>query len=228
MPSTTALKLEGKRFGRLLVIKRDTTYGPRKTYWHCKCDCGRRPVIRGTRLMRGTTRSCGCWRREASAMRGRSQKFSHGLARTITGRTWYSMMTRCRNIKWDAYTHYGAKGIKVCERIASTPQALIDLIGERPSLKYSLDRKNNRGHYSCGLCADCATNDWSMNIRWATAKEQKRNTSYNRMITVNGQTRCCAEWAEIYGLDRHTVLSRLNNGWTPEESVSPVDRRKRT
>lgn len=216
---STALQLDGKRFGRLLVLKRDPNHATKKTWWHCKCDCGAEAVIRGNRLTAGMTRSCGCLQRELSAERGAARSFSHGLARTITARSWYGMMTRCRNPKWDTYKKYGAKGVKVCERIASSPQVLIDLIGERPSRIFSLDRKNSRGHYSCGMCRECAINGWPMNIRWATDKEQHRNASTNRMIVFNRQNRCMAEWAEIFGVNYRKFRERIASGWTMEEAI---------
>ena len=220
MPSTTALKLEGKRFGRLLVLNRNTAYSPRKTYWDCRCDCGELATVRGIRLTHGITRSCGCLARELSGRRLTSKLLSHGQSRTITARSWYGMMTRCRNPKWDTYARYGAKGVKVCSRIAESPQALIDLIGDRPSKDHSLDRKNSRGHYSCGMCSDCARKDWPMNIRWATAKEQHRNASSNHRITFNGETRCMSEWAELYGVDYGKFRGRIKRGWPMERAVA--------
>jgi len=217
---STALRLDGKRFGRLLVIKRDPNHSPKKTWWHCLCDCGERTIVRGNRLTAGVTKSCGCWQRELSSMRCASREFSHGMASTITGRSWYSMMTRCRNPKWDTYARYGANGVKVCSRIAGSPQALIDLIGERPSKDHSLDRKNSRGHYSCGMCSDCARNDWPMNLRWATTKEQHRNASSNRRITFNGETRCMSEWAELYGIEYGKFRGRIKRGWSMAHALA--------
>lgn len=55
--------LAGKRFGKLEVIKRDTS-APKGTakpaYWICKCDCGSMVSIRADHLVNNTTRSCGC------------------------------------------------------------------------------------------------------------------------------------------------------------------------
>lgn len=56
----------GKRFGRLVVIRR--TDDPPGTWngvrYVCRCDCGMETVVRGRHLRQGLVKSCGCLRRE--------------------------------------------------------------------------------------------------------------------------------------------------------------------
>lgn len=57
-------KLEGQRFGKLVVLERagsfigtdDTKY----SQWLCQCDCGNTKIVRGHDLIRGSVSSCGC------------------------------------------------------------------------------------------------------------------------------------------------------------------------
>lgn len=60
------IDLAGKRFGRLLVVKRASNrpnHG--KAMWLCQCDCGNTKIIVGTSLTRKKgTKSCGCIRKE--------------------------------------------------------------------------------------------------------------------------------------------------------------------
>lgn len=56
--------LTGQRFGRLTVLKDSGNRLDRKVVWLCMCDCGQETLVRSTRLRKGTTRSCGCLRRE--------------------------------------------------------------------------------------------------------------------------------------------------------------------
>lgn len=130
-------------------------------------------------------------------------------------------MTRCRNATDEHYATYGAKGIKVCEHLDKSPEALIALIGERPSTSLSIDRfPNPRGNYSCGTCEECLKNGWIFNIRWATDKEQARNQITNRMITLRGETRCMSEWAELLGKNYGIVRAKIRRGWTPERAFA--------
>ncbi len=60
--------LTGQRFGRLTalyhVARSDRARG---SYWHCRCDCGSELDVHTESLLRGLTRSCGCWNRDQSA-----------------------------------------------------------------------------------------------------------------------------------------------------------------
>jgi hypothetical protein len=55
--------LTGKKFGRLLVLKRAQSRHNRAT-WLCICDCGKTKIVLGRHLRIGKTKSCGCIRRE--------------------------------------------------------------------------------------------------------------------------------------------------------------------
>lgn len=116
---------------------------------------------------------------------------------------------------------YGAKGIKVCEFLRSGPDRLAFLIGPRqPGL--SIDRIECAGHYSCGQCAECMTNGWPINIRWATVIEQARNKPGLKFLTLRGETHCLAEWCERLRVPYQLAKSRLNRGWGIEEALKPL------
>jgi hypothetical protein len=62
--------LEGKRFGRWVVIKREKKSSEyRKVYWLCKCDCGNEKVVSSDALRYGDSISCGCYKKEMSIKR---------------------------------------------------------------------------------------------------------------------------------------------------------------
>jgi hypothetical protein len=69
------IDLTDMRFGRLTVIGREGTYQsyPGKTYttWRCVCDCGNEIVVIGQNLRQGSTRSCGCLRKETAHFHAR-------------------------------------------------------------------------------------------------------------------------------------------------------------
>lgn len=61
--------LTGEKFGRLTVIKQSEDWIIPTTQvhipmWHCKCECGKELNVRGADLKNGTTRSCGCLKRD--------------------------------------------------------------------------------------------------------------------------------------------------------------------
>lgn len=57
-------KMNGKRFGRWLVIERAEREGTSNDYWLCRCDCGTEKVVSGYNMRRGQSKSCGCMRDE--------------------------------------------------------------------------------------------------------------------------------------------------------------------
>jgi hypothetical protein len=64
----TVHNLSGQRFGRLVVIERDTNISGRNAAWLCRCDCGQTTIVFGYNLNgrngRQQTYSCGCYRSE--------------------------------------------------------------------------------------------------------------------------------------------------------------------
>jgi hypothetical protein len=64
----------GQIFGQLTVVARAPRVGGRDA-WQCQCTCGQPRVVRQDRLRSGNTTSCGCARRQADTMVGRT--FGH-------------------------------------------------------------------------------------------------------------------------------------------------------
>lgn len=71
-----------------------------------------------------------------------------------------------------------------------------------------IERKDNNQGYS------------PTNCRWASRKEQMRNTRRSKLITYNGETKTLSEWCEILGLNYARVEARLRLGHTVEEAFS--------
>ncbi len=177
----------------------------------CRCKCGKQVSVNRSSLLSGRTKSCGCLQDEIR----RKTHFKHGLSRTPIDATWQKILRRCYNANCKEYVNYGGRGIRVCEFIRSSPANLLALIGEKPSGHYSVGRIENNGHYSCGVCADCLKCCLPFNIRWETDKQQARNKRNNHLITIGQETKCLAEWAEVTGINRATILTRLKNGQHP-------------
>lgn len=52
--------LIGKRYGKLLVIKRNKIPGKGSMHWECQCDCGNISTFAANALKYEKTKSCGC------------------------------------------------------------------------------------------------------------------------------------------------------------------------
>lgn len=123
------------------------------------------------------------------------------------------MKTRCFNPNDKDYKYYGGKGITVCREWLNDFQSFYEWAmsnGYRDGL--SIDRQDANSDYCPSNC------------RWSTVKEQNNNTSRNRLITYNGDTKTLKQWEEKTGISRYTISSRLDSGWSIEDALSiPVN-----
>lgn len=192
-----AHELTGRIFGKLRVLERAPSRNG-NTHWTCKCACGERCCVSAQNLLRGVTKSCGCYRKEKLR--------KHGLSGTRTYVVWKAMHKRCTNPRDPAYENYGARGIQVCRRWKDYALFLRDL-GECPP-GLTLERRDNNKDYAPANCY------------WATRLEQGANNRRNRLLTLHGETTHVAEWARRTGMSSNAIIMRLKLGWTDEETLT--------
>ena len=202
------IDLIGQKFGRLTVIKQMGKNRWRNIKWLCLCDCGDQSVVYSGNLRNNSTQSCGCLQKESITSRSTKHRHNKRGKETRTHRSWRHIIDRCTNPNNAHYQDYGGRGIKVCKEWLEFINFLKDM-KESPGSGYSIDRTNNNKGYSRENC------------RWATSKEQQRNTRNNRMETYKRKTQCIAVWAEEYGIPYNTLWSRLYMyGWSMEKALT--------
>lgn len=207
--------LTGVTFGRLTVIEFQGINKYGGSTWLCQCACGNRTVTSSNNLNRGCTRSCGCLNDEKRKLsKPPPPPIKHGLCGKGVFKSWQCMLDRCYNPNSHAYSHYGGRGIRVCEGLRSTAVNLFLLIGDRPDGK-SLDRIDNTQGYQCGICSECSRLGLKANVRWADRYQQMQNTRWNRFIEHEGQVRCLSEWSRILNIPARTITNRLSRGYPP-------------
>lgn len=190
----------GQVFGRLTVLGNANDLKGNKRKWKCRCSCGNITERGAYAIKIAHVRSCGCLEREA--------RFRHGYSDSPEYSCWNSMIQRTTNPNSVKYSYYGGSGISVCPEWCDSFIAFFIYIGPRPTPKHEIDRyPNKKGNYEPG------------NVRWATRKQQTRNTSRNRMITFNGVTQCIADWAALLGIKWGTLKLRLNK-WPLERALT--------
>jgi hypothetical protein len=202
------IDLTGKYFGTLEVLSQAPSaklppHGQRRhrglTMWCCRCRCGREVVCRGDKLRQNAQRSCGrrgCARSALSLVAARERN------------VWLGLKERCYNKNSHSYVRYGKRGITMCPQWKNSFEQFLSDMGPRPSSKHSIDRfPNNDGNYEPGNC------------RWATKKEQQRNTRLTVFVDFQGERVPLITLSERYGISRGVVKNRLLRGWALEDAI---------
>ena len=156
------IDLAGQQIGWLLVDRISHRSSNRSIYWRCVCKCQKIVTVRTSALIAGKAQSCGCYKKEVLKTHG------HTINGKVTPEytVWANMIQRCYNPMHEHWKHYGARGIKVCQRWRRFENFYEDM-GKRPA-NLTLERKRNNEGYSKDNC------------KWATRKEQANNQRRSR------------------------------------------------
>lgn len=199
------INLLGQKFGKLTVVAFHGQDAKGNSLWLCKCDCGNDYIGVGAQIKRLHSKSCGCIQVSAAQEASRT----HGMTGTPTYQSWLNLKTRCLNPNREQWNDYGGRGITVCQRWLDSFEAFYADVGERPSVQHTIERKDTNGNYEPGNCV------------WATRQEQNRNRRDNRKITVDGVTKCAAQWAEEKGINVETLVKRVQVGTSEKDLFDP-------
>src|SRR5271154_3921003 len=132
----------------------------------------------------------------------------HGMTKTGDYKSFQHMHSRCYNPKNDSYQHYGARGIKVCERWLYKFTNFIADMGLRPP-GMTIERLDVNKDYSKENCI------------WLSRSEQLNNTTRTIRITLDGITLTVKEWSEKTGIPAFRLRARFHRGMPPEDILNP-------
>lgn len=186
--------LTGQKFGRLTIISKAGITKNGGSLWKCKCTCGSYTTASTKHLQRGSTRSCGCIRRERAA----KLNLNHGLTKHSLFSIWRGIRRRCYESKHQAYKDYGGRGISVCSEWKTNFKSFYDWAiknGWKEGL--TIDRVDNDGNYepeNCQFISQAENNVKQRLIRsnntsgYKGVHFNKREQKYAARIQIAGQT----------------------------------------
>jgi hypothetical protein len=219
---------EGDKIGKCIYIRDTERRDPKERKGLFKCVCGNEFIATIAMVRSGDRVGCGCAQSKIGRRGRNNPAYKHGAAigmgrRVITDPkeienkrirseikaghkseydSWNKAKERCTRVDGPDYPNYGGRGITFFEDWKKDFKKFLEYMGPKPSPYHSLDRwPNQNGNYEPG------------NLRWATPKEQARNTRRNSLITYEGQTKTLAEWAERLGVDGTVISRRIKRGW---------------
>lgn len=127
------------------------------------------------------------------------------------------MKNRCFYKKGKSYKNYGERGITICREWLDNPLSFYkwslqngyDYIpDDKGRNKLSLDRINVNGNYEPSNC------------RWVTYKQQRLNSTTNRIIEIDGNKKTITEWCEYYNIPYYIVNNRVNKyNWDVDRAL---------
>ena len=109
--------IQGKKYGRLTVIKEAGRDKWGQIMWECKCECGNSCFVKGADLRSGNTKSCGCLNAEKYTERIKRQTIGHSNPASI------------RSEKLSPHNTSGVRG--VCPTKRGTWRAYIGYKGQQ-------------------------------------------------------------------------------------------------
>lgn len=204
----------GDVFGHYTVID-DTPMSDSKHRLHylCRCICGTERYVNAHSLRSGRSQSCGCQRDLETARRATT----HGKSKSPEYAVWLQARARCHDPNHRQYGDYGGRGIQMCRRWRESFEAFHADMGDQPFKGATLERKNNHLGYSPKNCV------------WASRKDQNRNKRNTKKFLFNGQSMVLPDWAEVLGIKKETLVSRIYlYGWSVERAfTTPVNKEKK-
>ena len=124
-------------------------------------------------------------------------------------RAWRGMRRRCYYKKEKSYSDYGGRGIDICSRWEDYEVFLKDMGYAPPNT--SIDRIDNNKGYSPDNC------------RWGTISQQANNKRTSIILEFNGRKQTLKQWACELGINRQTLETRLEYGWSVDRTFqTPV------
>lgn len=156
--------LTGQKFNKLTILSHAGKNKTGQSLWLCRCECGNEKIVSAHHMKASTVKSCGCLLKSENRSNCATR---HGGTDTPEWTSFHAAKKRCNPLRGDKFPDHAGRGIEF--RFTSFEQFLAE-IGPRPEPKfeYSLERKDNDGHYEPG------------NVKWATKKEQARNRRCDR------------------------------------------------
>lgn len=190
--------LTGRKFGQLEVIELSEIRN-RRSYWRCRCDCGKEKIVRSDALISYKTISCGCLKKKQDIINLHIVN-QHGLTHHPAYNIWFCMMNRCYSKSNTFYKDYGGRGISVCDEwhdVRNFCKWADDTGYEKP---LTIERINVNGNYEPTNCT------------WITQAEQGLNKRNTVRILYGGEMVPLLKVSRQLGIKDVTVRSRWKMG----------------
>lgn len=149
--------LTGQKFNKLTVLN-EHKYKNKKTYWKCRCDCGKEVWVWNGNLKNGEVKSCGCLQQDLTPKQDLTkQQFGKltvlQLGYRKNNSLYWKCECKCGNITYVKTSDLTTGRVKSCGCLRQTPgeQKIIQILNEH-NLSFDYEHKFEdlrtiSGHY---------------------------------------------------------------------------------
>ena len=184
--------LTGKRFGKLTVVEHSSKSTKGRTYWKCRCDCGRTVDVRSDHLTSGRISACGC-----SSITG---------FKDLSGKRFGRLLVKCRVGTKNGSPLWKCKCDCGNEKLA-TSRALCSHNVQSCGCMQDENRKTLHGKLTHGLSKSRLYGVWAdMKSRCTNPHAENYKNYGGRGISI------CAEWLNDFAAFYKWAMS---NGYDP-------------
>lgn len=189
----------GIRYGMLMVLFQDDGVSKhRRTFWRCRCDCGKEITTEGNYLSSGHRKSCGCLRENQTPPHLIPEPKSGTKHIPLTGGKWAIIdeddFERISVHKWCASGKYAHRGFSPSKYKRSSVLMHVQIFGNPPK-GMEVDHKNRNG-----------LDNRKSNLRFATKPQNgwnsgisARNTSGFKGVSFHKQQKKWAAYIVKHG-----------------------------
>ncbi|MBC8146653.1 MAG: hypothetical protein H8E98_01570 [Bacteroidetes bacterium] len=138
-------------------------------------------------------------------MRKNKYGLTHNMTGTVEHKAWDSMKQRCTNPN---NHNYGKRGITIDPRWLGEDgfQNFYEDMGSKPGPEYSIERVDNNKGYN------------PVNCKWATIKDQNRNTRANAIKNIQEAENI----RELYKSGKYTLTTLANTYNCSRQTISNI------
>jgi len=210
------IDLTGQKIAQWTVIRLFSKNKKGRTYFWCRCECGKEKAVLAQNLKNGQSKNCGHDRQSKIAASVRT----HGMHDSSEYGIWRGIVDRCTRSKRPEYPLYGGRGIKVCDSWKNSFEQFYKDMGPKPSKKHSIDRIDVNGNYEPANCRWACRSVQGLNkqnakgVRKMGEKYQARIRK-NRKEKVIGYFATYEEAHQAYKTARDELIQELLNEAKP-------------
>ena len=133
---------------------------------------------------------------------------THGMTHTPLYQVWSRMKGCTSSSTHQDFKYYGALGVKLCPEWEKFENFYEWAISNGYRRGLTIDRMDTHGDYSPDNC------------RFVTPAENSRNRRNTKFLTVQGVTKCVAEWCREKNISKFTVY-----WWIREKGIKYAEQR---